>query len=153
MSAFQTMITFSPLMTWVSIAFQMIHKSYLEVNEEGSEAAATTVIQIALNSMSLPVILDHPFMFVIRDNRSKAVVFCGRIYFPEQFSETDEIDSYMQTYMQDLQDEKFLSHNAYNTEESMLQNHNSQIVSSNMSQDASPNVSLPRTCMQDTFID
>ena len=65
-----------------SVNFQVVHKAYIEVNEEGSEAAAATAVQIALYSMPPNFEVDHPFLFVIRDNRTKAVLFLGRIVNP-----------------------------------------------------------------------
>lgn len=54
------------------------HKTYIEVNEEGTEAAA--VISIGIGTTSLPdnqFMANHPFLFAIKDNKSEAVVFIG----------------------------------------------------------------------------
>ena len=59
-----------------------MHKAYLEVNEEGSEAAAATAVGIAMMCMPPRVTADHPFLFAIRDNRSRAVLFLGRVMNP-----------------------------------------------------------------------
>jgi len=67
----------------------VIHKAFVEVNEEGTEAAAATVIvvrptSIQVNPEPTPVFrADHPFLFVIRDNRSGAVLFVGRVVDPK----------------------------------------------------------------------
>jgi len=64
------------------------HKSFIEVNEKSSEAAATTTIQIALLSAQInptppfEFIADHPFMFVILDNETKTTLFMGRYAEP-----------------------------------------------------------------------
>jgi serpin B len=68
----------------------VIHKAYVDVDEEGTEAAAATAV--VLNRMSgapvrhpLPPIIfraDHPFMFLIRDNRSGSILFMGRVANP-----------------------------------------------------------------------
>lgn len=64
------------------------HKAFIEVNEEGTEAAAATGVGMRITSIgappSRPVVFraDHPFLFVIRDNRSGAVLFMGRVMNP-----------------------------------------------------------------------
>ncbi|XP_078521988.1 neuroserpin isoform X2 [Lissotriton helveticus] len=62
-----------------------VHKSYLEVNEEGSEAAAASGM-IAISRMAVlypQVIVDHPFFFVIRDRETGTILFMGRVMHPE----------------------------------------------------------------------
>ena len=60
-----------------------IHKAFVEVNEEGTEAAAITVINSAIFSSFVRYHLtfkaDHPFMFFIRDNLNGMVLFSGLI--------------------------------------------------------------------------
>ncbi|KAL5721880.1 hypothetical protein ACHQM5_005466 [Ranunculus cassubicifolius] len=63
------------------------HKSYIEVNEEGTEAAASTVVHLAAGcSMIKPVridfVADHPFMFLIREEKSGVVLFMGHVVNP-----------------------------------------------------------------------
>ena len=64
------------------------HKSYIEVNEESSEAAAATTFEITLTSALInptppfEFIADHPFMFVILDNETKTTLFMGRYVEP-----------------------------------------------------------------------
>ena len=62
----------------------VLHKSFIEVNEKGTEAAAATAIQISCCCM--PVTMDfkanRPFLFLIRDNRSKSILFLGRMLRP-----------------------------------------------------------------------
>ncbi|WP_165226735.1 serpin family protein [Aquisphaera insulae] len=65
----------------------VIHKAYVDLNEEGTEAAAATGVAMALRAAARPtppVIFraDHPFLFVIRDNRTGALLFVGRIVNP-----------------------------------------------------------------------
>ena len=64
----------------------VIHKAYIDVNEEGTEAAAATaVIGRATAARPTPPIIfraDHPFMFLIRDNRSGSILFIGRVTNP-----------------------------------------------------------------------
>jgi serpin B len=60
---------------------KVIHKAVIEVNEEGSEAAAATAIVIVEESLpiSYEFNANHPFMFFIRDNRNGMILFFGQI--------------------------------------------------------------------------
>ncbi|XP_007446501.1 PREDICTED: neuroserpin [Lipotes vexillifer] len=62
-----------------------IHKSFIEVNEEGSEAtAASGMIAISRMAVLYPqVIVDHPFFFLIRNRRTGTILFMGRVMHPE----------------------------------------------------------------------
>lgn len=65
----------------------VFHKAYIDVNEEGTEAAAATAVVMQLKMApggdSPPVFrADHPFIFLIRDNESGAILFLGRISDP-----------------------------------------------------------------------
>ncbi|XP_028737941.1 leukocyte elastase inhibitor [Peromyscus leucopus] len=63
---------------------KIIHKSFVEVNEEGTEAAAATG-GIAMFCMLLPeeeFTVDHPFIFFIRHNPTANVLFLGRVCSP-----------------------------------------------------------------------
>jgi serpin B len=65
----------------------VIHKAFIDVNEEGAEAAAATAVVMKCLSImkeALPPTFraDHPFLFLIRDNRSGAILFMGRIVDP-----------------------------------------------------------------------
>jgi serpin B len=67
-----------------------IHKAFIDVNEEGTEAAAATAIVIRSMAARLPMPepppivfrADHPFLFLIRDNTSGAILFMGRVTDP-----------------------------------------------------------------------
>jgi serpin B len=63
---------------------RIIHKTFLEIDEEGTEAAAATVVAMQLTSIGggLTVRLDRPFIFVIRENHSGAILFMGKIVEP-----------------------------------------------------------------------
>ena len=68
-------------------ASDVIHKAFIEVNEKGTEAAAATgVVMIELsykpNAIVMDFNADHPFLFFIRDNRSKGILFMGRLVNP-----------------------------------------------------------------------
>jgi serine protease inhibitor len=62
------------------------HKSFVEVNEEGTEAAAATVAVMKLTAMPpmqpFEMTVDRPFLFVIADNVSNAILFVGLVYDP-----------------------------------------------------------------------
>jgi hypothetical protein len=55
-----------------------------EVNEEGTEAAAATAVEMQTTSVkSYPVLrADHPFLFLIRDNQTGSILFMGRMVDP-----------------------------------------------------------------------
>ncbi|XP_010205246.2 serpin B10-like [Colius striatus] len=64
---------------------QVFHKCYLEVNEEGTEAAAASSAALASRSLGATIIFvaDHPFLFFIRHNKTKSILFLGRFCSPE----------------------------------------------------------------------
>jgi serpin B len=63
------------------------HKTFAEVNEEGTEAAAVTSVEVATTSLGPPpqrfrMVVDRPFFCVIRDNHCGTVLFMGSITDP-----------------------------------------------------------------------
>ena len=64
----------------------IVHKAYVDVNEEGTEAAAATGMVMSLSSaMPRPTPVfraDHPFIFLIRDTQSGTILFLGRVTDP-----------------------------------------------------------------------
>jgi serpin B len=70
---------------WISAA---IHKAYIDVDEQGTEAAAATATVMKSLAMPTqrpePIVFraDHPFFFLIRDNRSGGILFMGRLADP-----------------------------------------------------------------------
>lgn len=58
------------------------HKTYLDVNEEGTEAAAVTSIGIIRTSVPPVVQVDRPFLFLIRERESNAILFMGQLTNP-----------------------------------------------------------------------
>ncbi len=61
------------------------HKAFVEVNEEGTEAAAATGVVVIPTSMPPPKPVfraDHPFLFLIRDDTTGTVLFLGRVADP-----------------------------------------------------------------------
>ncbi len=63
------------------------HKSFVQVDEEGTEAAAVTSVEIGVTSAwgggSLTMRVDHPFVFAIRENHSGTILFIGKVVAPE----------------------------------------------------------------------
>uniref|UniRef100_A0A8C9YCV7 Serpin B6 n=3 Tax=Sander lucioperca TaxID=283035 RepID=A0A8C9YCV7_SANLU len=62
---------------------KVVHKAFVEVNEEGTEAAAATAAVMMNCCPSATFIADHPFVFFIRHNSSMSVLFAGRYCSPE----------------------------------------------------------------------
>jgi serpin B len=63
----------------------VMHKAFVEVNEEGTEAAAATGVGMKLLSLPAPPPVfraDHPFIFFILDNRTNCILFMGRLVNP-----------------------------------------------------------------------
>lgn len=63
----------------------VIHKAYIDVNEEGTEAAAATVVGMSTTSMpaeELTINLDNPFIYVIYNTQTNAIVFMGHVVNP-----------------------------------------------------------------------
>jgi serpin B len=63
---------------------EVFHKAFVEVSEEGTEAAAATAVVIVRKSISIPVdfIANRPFMFIIRENATGNILFMGRVTNP-----------------------------------------------------------------------
>ncbi len=62
-----------------------LHKAFVDVNEEGTEAAAATAVVMAGRSIPLPPPVfraDHPFVFLIRENNTGSILFLGRVVNP-----------------------------------------------------------------------
>uniref|UniRef100_A0A0D9S036 Serpin B6 n=1 Tax=Chlorocebus sabaeus TaxID=60711 RepID=A0A0D9S036_CHLSB len=63
---------------------KVTHKSFVEVNEEGTEAAAATVCRVVRQgSRIIPTFrADHPFLFFIQHSKTNGILFCGRFSSP-----------------------------------------------------------------------
>jgi serine protease inhibitor len=66
---------------------RVIHQAVIVVNEEGTEAAAATAVEIKLTSVRIEedpfvMVFDRPFFFAIRDNRTGSLIFMGSITDP-----------------------------------------------------------------------
>lgn len=62
----------------------VVHKAFVDVNEEGTEAAAATAVVMGRGFAPPPPIFkaDHPFLFLIRENSNGSVLFLGRVMDP-----------------------------------------------------------------------
>jgi len=63
----------------------VLHKAFVEVNEEGTEAAAATAVTAVAAALQAPVPAfkaDRPFLFLIQDNRTGTILFMGRVTNP-----------------------------------------------------------------------
>lgn len=68
----------------------VVHKAFIEIDEEGTEAAAATAVIMTLESISVyeppqpkEFIADHPFLFYIIDDETQAILFMGRLMEPK----------------------------------------------------------------------
>ncbi len=64
------------------------HKTFVEVDEEGTEAAAVTSVEIELTSVgpggsAIPFIVNRPFVFLIQEKDTGAILFMGQVYEPK----------------------------------------------------------------------
>ena len=61
---------------------EVIHKAFVEVNEEGTEAAAATAVGMRTTSMPPQFVADRPFLFLTRENSTGTILFIGRVTDP-----------------------------------------------------------------------
>lgn len=61
---------------------EVLHKAFVSVDEEGTEAAAATAVVMGVTSLPPQISLDSPFIFMIRDNETGAILFMGRVLDP-----------------------------------------------------------------------
>jgi serine protease inhibitor len=68
---------------WVD---KVIHKAVIKMNEKGTEAAAATAIIIYTSApvYSVEVVVDKPFIYILRDRDSKAILFIGHVVDPSK---------------------------------------------------------------------
>jgi serine protease inhibitor len=61
---------------------QVVQKTFVDVNEEGTEAAAATAVEIIRTSLPPTLRVDRPFLFAIRERLSGTLLFVGKIVRP-----------------------------------------------------------------------
>lgn len=78
--AFSDDADFSGIREYVAIS-EVMHKAVIEVNEEGSEAAAATVVELKETGAAEPItfIADRPFMFIINNDVTDTILFMGKV--------------------------------------------------------------------------
>jgi serpin B len=69
---------------WISA---VLHRAFVAVDETGTEAAAATAVEMLMEMVvqhahPSPFIADHPFLFLIRDDRTGVILFMGRVADP-----------------------------------------------------------------------
>jgi serpin B len=63
----------------------VVHKAFVSVDEEGTEAAAATAVVMKLSAVAeepVTVTADHPFLFLVRDIETGTILFVGRVVDP-----------------------------------------------------------------------
>ncbi|CAN6282247.1 unnamed protein product [Urochloa humidicola] len=77
---------FESPMQQILFVSEIFHKSFVEVNEEGTEAAAASaIVGMAVSARWMPTdyfVADHPFLFLIREDTSGIVLFVGHVVNP-----------------------------------------------------------------------
>jgi serpin B len=66
---------------------EVVHKAFISVDEEGTEAAAATAVimpVLAAPSPAVEVTIDRPFIYMIRDLQTGTILFVGRILNPAE---------------------------------------------------------------------
>ncbi|MFW9925086.1 MAG: serpin family protein [Candidatus Thorarchaeota archaeon] len=69
---------------------EVVHKAFIEVNEEGSEAAAATIVEMVLATGPPKDVernifrADHPFMFIIYSRKANLILFIGKVMNPKE---------------------------------------------------------------------
>ncbi|CAA7048672.1 unnamed protein product [Microthlaspi erraticum] len=70
-------------------ALPLFHKACVEIDEEGAEAAAATFV-VGFGAWTPPKMIDfvadHPFLFLIREDKTGTVLFVGQIFDPSKKS-------------------------------------------------------------------
>jgi serpin B len=87
-TAFSASADFSGISTKPALQISdVVHQAFVDVNEEGTEAAAATgvIMRLAAVQQRPPVFrVDHPFVFLIRENRTGSILFLGRVIDPSK---------------------------------------------------------------------
>jgi serpin B len=83
--AFSPMADFSGISSESLMISKVIHQAFVDVNEAGTEAAAATaVVVMRASDAGTPAVFkaDHPFVFLLRDQRTGSILFLGRVTDP-----------------------------------------------------------------------
>jgi serine protease inhibitor len=84
--AFTDAADFSNISDLSLLINEVTHQAFIETNEEGTEAAAATVVDIGVTSIGPndPILVDinHPFIYIIRETTTNSVIFMGKVADP-----------------------------------------------------------------------
>ena len=83
--AFTDMADFSNISNLALLINDVTHQAFIETNEEGTEAAAATIVDIGVTSMPLTPFaldIDHSFLYIIRETTTNSILFMGRVADP-----------------------------------------------------------------------
>jgi serpin B len=64
---------------------EVVHEAFISVDEAGTEAAAATAVVVGIVSapaVTVDLTVDRPFLFLIRDDETGAILFVGRVLDP-----------------------------------------------------------------------
>jgi serine protease inhibitor len=89
--AFESGADFSNMYPSASVNIsQVIHKTYIKVSEEGTQAAAATAVVVTYTAMPgghpqpVPIVADHPFVYLIVEKQTGTILFIGVVNDPSQ---------------------------------------------------------------------
>ena len=85
--AFSDLANFNNISDQSLMISRVLHQTFIDTNEEGTEAAAATIVEMGYTSPGpspfiVKVTLDHPFLYFIRETSTGAVLFIGRVSDP-----------------------------------------------------------------------
>lgn len=81
--AFTDAADFSDIAPGLPLAIsKVLHKTFIDVNEEGTEAAAVTSVEIGLTSTGNYFMVNKPFLFSITERSTGAILFMGKVINP-----------------------------------------------------------------------
>lgn len=85
--AFTEMADFSGISDTPVMISDVIHKTYVTVDEEGTEAAAVTAVEFEYTSMPVNIVfmVNKPFVFVISEKSTGVILFAGKIANPAKY--------------------------------------------------------------------
>lgn len=63
---------------------EVVHKTYMKVDEEGTEAAAATSVGVGVTSAPPAIVINRPFLLLIHEQKTGAILFMGKIMNPNE---------------------------------------------------------------------
>lgn len=79
---FSNMVTDMSLLPGNLFVSFVRHKTFVQVDEKGTEAAAVTAVGMGVTSMEPMMVVNHPFLFVIHEHETGAILFMGKVADP-----------------------------------------------------------------------